>query len=201
MSTLNSLLHPHHVSLIPQPHNLQSFFQYFNDHFDSYHGYNHISKYKGLLTPRFNITELETNYLLEGELPGVSDKTSINIRWLHNQVLVIDGEIKPTEPETTVDPMQARPSTPELNHKTENAEGSNSQPEEPLVETTAAKPKHVFPQRLLNERRLGTFQRSFTFPDQVSEEEVGATLKDGLLSIVVPKSTPSVVSGKRVYIK
>jgi HSP20 family molecular chaperone IbpA len=50
------------------------------------------------------------------------------------------------------------------------------------------KPQVDYPRRLLRERSLGVFQRSFTFPDEVNADGMKATLKDGLLRIVVPKT-------------
>ena len=38
------------------------------------------------------------------------------------------------------------------------------------------------------ERFHGTFARNFTLPDAVKDERVNATYKDGVLSLVIPKS-------------
>jgi len=40
----------------------------------------------------------------------------------------------------------------------------------------------------LSERSVGSFARSFSFPQRVDQEAVKASLKDGILSIVVPKA-------------
>jgi HSP20 family protein len=37
------------------------------------------------------------------------------------------------------------------------------------------------------ERAYGTFQRSFTLPEGVDVEHIAADLKDGVLTLVVPK--------------
>jgi HSP20 family protein len=39
------------------------------------------------------------------------------------------------------------------------------------------------------ERYYGNFIRSFTLPDNVDETKIGATFKDGMLNLQVPKST------------
>ncbi|KAL2218353.1 30 kDa heat shock protein [Thermoascus aurantiacus ATCC 26904] len=41
----------------------------------------------------------------------------------------------------------------------------------------------------VSERSVGEFHRSFTFPTRVDQDHVRASLKDGILSVVVPKTT------------
>lgn len=50
------------------------------------------------------------------------------------------------------------------------------------------------------ERSMGDFRRSFSFPTPVDRENVDASLKNGVLSITVPKTEP-VSTGKRIDIK
>src|SRR5271167_3600848 len=107
MATLNCILHPHHVSLIKTPFTLQSFTHSFGDRVDPYYEYDAASSHRGLGRPRFNVTETETAYLLDGEFPGVEDKSHIAVEWLQNQVLIIRGMISPADTETTIDPFQA----------------------------------------------------------------------------------------------
>jgi hypothetical protein len=40
---------------------------------------------------------------------------------------------------------------------------------------------------LLSERLVGSFHRTFTFPNDVKEEAIKATLKDGVLDLQIPK--------------
>lgn len=44
------------------------------------------------------------------------------------------------------------------------------------------------PNYWFSERSVGSFARSFSFPQRVDQEAVKASLKDGILSIVVPKA-------------
>lgn len=62
------------------------------------------------------------------------------------------------------------------------------------------KPKLKFPRRLLSERQIGEFQRSFTFPAEVNSDEMKATLSDGLLRVVVPKKLDAVSQTRRIDI-
>ena len=40
---------------------------------------------------------------------------------------------------------------------------------------------------VIRERRSGAFRRSFTLPEDVDANRIGATFKDGLLTLTVPK--------------
>ena len=54
-------------------------------------------------------------------------------------------------------------------------------------------------QHLLSEYGVGDFQRSFTVGDVIDSERIGAELKDGVLTITLPKS--SSVRTRRVDVK
>ncbi|KAI9927514.1 hypothetical protein ASPWEDRAFT_44864 [Aspergillus wentii DTO 134E9] len=62
---------------------------------------------------------------------------------------------------------------------------------------TSEDPEHSW---LYSERSTGTFKRSFNFPVAVNDDHVDATLKNGVLSITVPKSQQSSET-KRINIK
>jgi HSP20 family protein len=51
-----------------------------------------------------------------------------------------------------------------------------------------------------SERQYGAFSRSFRLPNDVDEGAVKADLKDGVLTISVPKKKPAESSAKRVKI-
>lgn len=52
-----------------------------------------------------------------------------------------------------------------------------------------------------SERQYGSFSRSFRLPPDADGAAVDAKLKDGVLTITVPKRAPSVDPSKRVKIK
>ena len=52
-----------------------------------------------------------------------------------------------------------------------------------------------------NERRSGTFSRSFKLPKTVKEEKITAKLDNGVLSIVIPKSEDVVKSNRLIPVK
>ena len=51
-----------------------------------------------------------------------------------------------------------------------------------------------------SERQYGSFQRSFRVPADADETKVAADLKDGVLTITIPRQAPTEKSGKRVKI-
>ncbi len=51
-----------------------------------------------------------------------------------------------------------------------------------------------------SERQYGSFQRSFRVPADADEAKVSADLKDGVLTITVPRRAPAEQGGKRVQI-
>jgi HSP20 family protein len=51
-----------------------------------------------------------------------------------------------------------------------------------------------------SERQYGAFQRSFRLPPDADEAKVAADMKDGVLTITVPKSAPCAQNAKRVKI-
>lgn len=52
-----------------------------------------------------------------------------------------------------------------------------------------------------SERQYGAFSRSFRLPEDADGEKVEAHLKDGVLTISVPKRVPEVAEAKKVTIK
>ncbi|WPH00100.1 Hypothetical protein R9X50_00292300 [Acrodontium crateriforme] len=53
---------------------------------------------------------------------------------------------------------------------------------------TAQQPAPEGPKYWLSERSVGSFARTFSFPDRVDHDNVKASLQNGILSIVVPKA-------------
>jgi HSP20 family protein len=53
----------------------------------------------------------------------------------------------------------------------------------------------------LSERRYGAFQRSFQVPDGVEADKIEASFKDGVLTVVLPKSAEAQKSEKKITIR
>jgi len=174
--------------------------------------------------PRFDVKEAKESYSLEGELPGI-DQKDIQIEFTDEHTLTIKGRSehhtesstppsaavesseKPAIQEGTATPasddgsVKSHQPTVEdeeaLAHSSAAAESSQvaapAAAEEP---TKAEAPKHQY---WVSERSVGSFERSFSFPSRVDQEAVKASLKNGILSIVVPKA--KVPESRRINIE
>ena len=151
-------------------------------------------------TPKFDVKETKEAYELHGELPGV-DQKNVNIEWTDNNTLTISGKHEHVREEGQ------RPTAIEAGEEQKKLESSNKdEKHQPSVEDEAAEsskdtqvakqseqgvarkeePKHKY---WVSERSVGSFHRSFAFPARVDQDAVKASLKNGILSIVVPKAT------------
>jgi HSP20 family protein len=166
--------------------------------------------------PRFDVKETKEGYSLEGELPGV-DQKNINIEFVDEHTLTIKGRHErhtqrgqqPEATETTEKPQAVEDgaTTPASSaasvrshqatvedevEEPANASAATEQ-QQPVAEVSPAPetpqaPKKAEPQFWYRERSVGEFSRSFSFPSRVDQEAVRASLKNGILSIVVPKA-------------
>jgi len=164
--------------------------------------------------PRFDVKEAKDSYHLEGELPGISQE-NIQIEFTDEHTLTIKGRSeRHTESSTRPQALEATStSTPAQvdGTATPASDSSSVRSHQPTVEdenattteTTEPKGKEVeksaeaavevqaeAPQDRfwVSERHVGEFTRSFSFADRVDQEAVKASLKNGILSIVVPKA-------------
>jgi HSP20 family protein len=174
---LSELDHPQQKSCAPRHHKPQTF------------------------TPRFDVTEVGNAYELYGELPGI-EQSDVTIEFSDTQTLVIKGKIE--RPTTTVEAPQPEATTeaettsekshnPTVEDEYDEADTplatssstatvtENEKPQQPEAQT----PKPKF---WVAERRVGSFARSFSFSQRIDQDAVQASLKNGILHIVVPKS-------------
>ncbi|KAF2239071.1 30 kDa heat shock protein [Viridothelium virens] len=143
-------------------------------------------------TPKFDIRELKDNYELHGELPGIAQK-DINIEFTDASTLTISGRTERsyeqrTKPAAAIEGAESHQPTVE-----DEPEGSTTQSTSGAVTTqnqsqdiskNTADPSRYW----VSERSIGEFSRSFSFPNRVDQDAVKANLKDGVLTIVVPKA-------------
>lgn len=161
-------------------------------------------------TPSFDVREASNGYYLDGELPGV-DQSNIEIEFSDPQTLIVKGRTERnyqsqsqtqdhTRSEETSSPS---PSTRQLQATVEDDEDEadsntdddtssqqlklTAEPTKQQVQTqtnqSEAQPFHFW----ASERSIGEFQRTFTFPTRVDQDGVRANLKNGILSVYVPK--------------
>jgi len=149
---------------------------------------------------KFDVKETKEAYELHGELPGVEQK-DITIEWQDSNTISIKGHTEHSREEGTrpagfiEEPKQRSQLTEkETGHyskptvEDEGAKASSFSNEETSVE--GSKPKEANGSTYwLSERSVGDFARTFSFPKPVDQDNVKASLKNGILSLTVPKTT------------
>ncbi|KAF8246647.1 HSP20-like chaperone, partial [Wilcoxina mikolae CBS 423.85] len=133
--------------------------------------------------PNFDIQETSAAYIVEGELPGISDKKAVNIEFTDGQTVAIQGRVE----RSTINGEDAAAKGKEL----EKHEGGENEVQ--VKKNNKAKQPKVW----VSERSVGSFRRVFRFPTPVDTDNVKASLEHGILSLVVPKK---VIEKKRIEI-
>ncbi|PUU82996.1 HSP20-like chaperone [Tuber borchii] len=133
-------------------------------------------------SPNFDVRETESAYILEGELPGFHDKSKLNIEFTDPQTLFIKGRLEKS--------LSDVGDEQEKEKRKQEVEGKS---------TDTEVKKESKPKLWISERTSGEFQRSFTFPVNIDQEGVKASLEHGLLSVMVPKRSQPV--GRKIEIQ
>jgi HSP20 family molecular chaperone IbpA len=156
------------------------FFNLFNDTFSELQKLSDTAS--RTFAPKFDVKEAKDSYILEGELPGI-DQKDVVIEFADEQTITIKGRTESQREEGT------KPTATEVDDsgKDQSTQATSSSTE---VTTTGSKdvakqgPQHTY---WVSERSVGEFARSFSFPNPVDHDNVKASMKNGILSIVVPK--------------
>ncbi|KAH0566152.1 hypothetical protein GP486_000455 [Trichoglossum hirsutum] len=127
--------------------------------------------------PRFDVHENDGGYELHGELPGIR-QSDINIEFSDPQTIVISGRSE----------RSFESGTPPAGLIEEGREQPQPSEKSPGQDKEGNAEKKSQPKYWISERSVGEFHRSFSFPTRVDQDAVKASLKDGILSIVVPKA-------------
>ena len=145
-------------------------------------------------SPKFDVQELKDSYELHGEFPGIEQK-NINIEWTDGNTLTISGRHETVKeegqrPQGFIEAGEAKDDKEEHYQKpTVEDEGETStqvaQKPQQEVSKEAQEPETKY---WVSERSVGEFHRSFSFPARIDQDNVKASLKNGILSIVVPKA-------------
>jgi HSP20 family molecular chaperone IbpA len=133
-------------------------------------------------SPRFDFRESDDAYYLDGELPGISQE-NIDIEFSDHQTLVIKGRSEREFQETNADDT---PQDQEGQEGQEETSGVAKAGEKPVTKSKSNKHRYW-----ASERSVGQFHRAFSFPGRVDQNNVRASLKNGILSVVVPKDAVS----------
>jgi HSP20 family molecular chaperone IbpA len=140
-------------------------------------------------TPRFDVREVNDTYLLDGEVPGIS-QSDVEIEFLDSNTLVVKGHSR-RDYENVQVPRTANSSdqatSPKSYQPTVEAEDDESN-KSSAIASAKPSPKEVSKKYWVSERQVGQFQRTFTFPGRVDRDGVKANLKNGILSIIIPRA-------------
>ncbi|KAL2046010.1 hypothetical protein N7G274_001457 [Stereocaulon virgatum] len=161
-------------------------------------------------TPRFDVREAGTAYELQGELPGIEQR-DLEIEFVDERTLVIRGKTATESTRTNEDEageaatgdtaseksvkfqkasvedeyVDAGAESATEGTKTPNTITEDAAPTTEVAETK--KPAEPSFKYWVSERTVGEFERRFSFPGRVDQEAVKASLRNGILSVVVPK--------------
>lgn len=166
-------------------------------------GLQHVSSF----SPRFDVREVKDGYHLDGELPGINQQ-DVEIEFTDPHTLVIKGRtereytnnnLNETPSETPEETSQ--PSSPKSLQATVEDESASKEKEKDTSAVAVSGGKQVSSSKpvsgknhkfWVSERSVGHFHRTFSFPTRVDQDSVKASLKNGILSIFVPKAAPPV---------
>ncbi|RPA86538.1 HSP20-like chaperone [Ascobolus immersus RN42] len=143
-------------------------------------------------SPNFDVHETDSAYVLEGEVPGLSDadKKNLEIEFTDENTLLIRGKIERSYKSQS--PSESEADKGKDKGKESHKASVEDEPEGQVTKTSDKKEvqkKSDTPnvRYWVSERSIGSFQRSFTFPGLIDQDAVTAKLKDGVLTINVPK--------------
>ena len=156
--------------------------------------------------PKFDVRETKDAYELHGELPGIEQR-DVTIEFTDPHTLVIKGRVErehssggPEQGRITGDVTdQQQQSSHKATVEDEGPEsskegGKSDQHQDQSQQHQVAKKdaKHdqheAKPKYWVTERSVGEFHRSFNFPSRVDQDNVKASLKNGILTVTVPKA-------------
>jgi HSP20 family protein len=133
--------------------------------------------------PAMDIAETRKHYIVQAELPGAR-REDIEINFAEGDTLVLKGKmgrrldlVPLAEGELENPSSEASPQSKIASTQVEPQEGRQE-----VVQAERNEP-HWWE----NERVVGAFQRSVTFPGKLDTSQVAAKYQDGILSIVIPK--------------
>ncbi len=151
-------------------------------------------------TPKFDVKELPEAYELHGDLPGIEQK-DVEIEFTDVQTITVRGKTERsytsgTPPAGSIEGSAApaaieHPDSANKSHKASVEDEDAAAGKESTEVTTTTKtepPKAPEAKYWVSERSVGEFSRSFTFPIRVDQEAVTASMKNGVLTITVPKA-------------
>jgi len=151
-------------------------------------------------SPKFDVKELDDAYELHGELPGI-EQENVQIEFTDAQTISVKGRTERTFSSDTPpagfiesDSSKTPGAITENGETKDNTHKATVEDEDAAEKTSTevakSEPKESEPKAKywVSERSVGEFSRSFSFPVRVDQDAVSASMKNGILSITVPKA-------------
>ncbi len=187
----NMALFPRSSFFTPARRELGPFYDLFNDTFSELQKISDSAA--RTWAPKFDVKEEQDKYILHGELPGVAQE-NVTIEFADEQTITVKGRTEYSreegqKPDTTSAEGQQKQQQQQKDSKAVTTTGSKE----------VAKQSDNAHTYWVSERSVGEFARSFSFPTRVDQENVKASFKNGILSIVVPKLQKA-KEGKKIQI-
>lgn len=164
-------------------------------------------------SPNTDIRQTKHAYHIEIEVPGTTDKETLLIQWLSPSTLIVRGQIE----RPFVGHGKAAEAAHQFQQSEESADGyptgnaTGSTNAEGKTTNDSGKLKAMtkdpgdesadIPLFLLEERKTGPWQRTFTLPHDVDMKALKARLEGGLLMIDIPTKGVSGEPGTKVEIE
>ena len=178
-------LFPRYATATPYDGGFRSLFRMMDDIATNYENATPSATSIRAFSPKFDVIEEKDAYKLHGELPGL-DQKDVSIEFTDAHTLVINGHTETryerSEPADEEDKSQKATVTDESAEKSKETAVVATESQKDVVPSGQKKTKYW-----VSERSVGEFHRSFSFPGRVDQDGVKASLKNGVLSIVVPK--------------
>ncbi|RAL08686.1 Hsp20/alpha crystallin family protein [Aspergillus homomorphus CBS 101889] len=150
-------------------------------------------------SPKIDIWE-DDAYHLAAELPGV-EPHNIQIEFSDPYTLIIKGNTGHNSSDEARDPVTKFYHKPTVEDENEANDTTTPEPSsdkssvQQLVKHKNAEPASKY---WVSERSTGEFHRAFTFPARVHQDAVKANLKNGVLSLLIPKEPEPKVKKIRI---
>lgn len=144
-----------------------------------------------IFSPKFDVRETEAAYELHGELPGI-EREHVNIEFTDSQTVVIRGRVERSytsgTPPTSITEKGEGQSPHKATVEDESAEANDGRQVAKRPGQQVGKKQTSNEKYWVTERSIGEFSRTFSFPTRIDQDGVTASLKNGILSLVVPKA-------------
>jgi len=170
------------------------------DDFDQYNSGNDIGSHRRgrtgskVFSPRFDVKELADSYELHGELPGIEQK-DVEIEFTDAQTLTVRGHTEHSYTSGTPPAGFIEGATPsgaitegDTGARNKTPKDKDSAKENTELAKQEDKPAEPEAKYWVSERSVGQFSRSFSFPGLVDQDNIRASMKNGILSVIVPKA-------------